>query len=113
MKVMCSSATTISRLAPEMHSADEPPQIRGVLDEDDAGVGWGGVARTVWNVVEAKQKTGNELDRDQDHRNTAEITVAGGRVVRNPAIELGVNRSRELQALVEPIDDGGLQSHRR
>ena len=88
-------------------------EIRGVLDEDDAGVGWGGVARTVWNVVEAKQKIGNELDRNQDHRNTAEITVAGGRVVRNPAIELGVNRSRELQALVEPIDDGGLQSHRR
>ena len=87
------------------------PRYAVCLDEDDAGEGWGGVARTVGNVVEAEQKTGDELDHDQDHRHNAEITVAGGCVIRYPTIELGVDRIHELEALVEPIDDGRLQSH--
>src|SRR5439155_13952516 len=87
-------------------------EIRGVLNEDDAGVGWGRVARTVRNVVDAEQKTSDDLDRDENHCHTAEIAIGGGRVVRNPTVELCVDRIGKLEARVEPIDDGGLQSHR-
>src|SRR5205807_3065853 len=69
--------------APEMHPPYEPSKVRGVLDEDDAGVGRSGVAGTVGNVVEAEQKTSDELDRDEKHRHAAEIAIGPGRVVRN------------------------------
>jgi hypothetical protein len=39
-----------------MYPPYEPSKVRGVLDEEDAGVGWGGVASTVGNVVETEQK---------------------------------------------------------
>ena len=93
---------------PEMYPAYEPSEVRGLLDEDDAGVGWGWVARTVGNVVEAEQKASDELDRDEKRCYTAEITMGGGRVVRNPPVELCVDRIGELEARVKPIDDGGL-----
>src|SRR5437870_1807285 len=95
-----------------MYPAYEPSEIRGVLNEDDAGVGWGRVARTVRNVVDAEQKTSDELDRDENHCHTAEIAIGGGRVVGNPTVELCVDRIGKLEARVEPIDDGGLQAHR-
>src|SRR3989454_10840900 len=95
-----------------MHSPYEPSEIRSVLDEYDAGVGRGRVARTVRNVVEAKQETGYELDRDENRRHTAKVSVGAGRIVGNPAVELCVDRIHELEALVEPIDNAGLQSHR-
>jgi len=94
--------------APEMHSPYEPSEIRSVLDEDDAGVGRGRVARTVGNVVEAKQETGYELDRNEHRSYTAKVPVGTGRIVRNPPVELCVDRIGELEARVEPIDDGAL-----
>ena len=94
-----------------MYPSHKPSEIRGVLDEDDACVRRRRVARTVRNVIDTEQKTSHELNRDENHRHSAEISIGGGRIVRDSAVELCVDRIGKLEARVEPIDNGVLQSH--
>ena len=77
-------------------------QVGGVLDEVDACVRRGWVAAAVGHVVDAEQEPGHELDDDQNHCDTAEIAVHGGRVVGYPAVELRVNRLHQLESVIEP-----------
>src|SRR5438132_10460260 len=91
--------------APEMNPADEPAQVDAVLDEVDARVGGRGGARSIRLVVDAKEESRDELHGDQHPGQAAEVAVESGRVVWNAAIQFGVYRLDEGEALVQPSYD--------
>jgi len=63
------------------------------------------------NVNQGKQNPCDELENEHDERGAAEYVPPTCRVARNGMLGNLADRSRKLQAPVEPLPDLGYQAH--